>query len=289
MTWSLWVEHRPCGAPYPLLPDISHPALGCLIYSGFALWYLGYPDQAQARIQAGLEVAQQLVYPHHLVWGQHLAASLARLCHDTQRMHELADAVLLGAARHGLQICHLTGLILQGLALVYAGQGATGLAQMQQGLSECRARGIGASLPLYYVLLAEAYRSLGQSAPGLAALAEAQALGDQHDERAYTAELWRLRGEILLVQNDARHAVHDARRTQAEAEASFQQALLIARGQQAKMLELRAAISLSRLWQQQGKRHAARQLLAEVYAWFSEGFATVDLQEANLLLVELRA
>ena len=113
-------------ATYPLLPDISHPALGCLFYSGYALWYLGYPDQAQARIQAGLELAQQLVSPYHLVWGQHLGAVFYQLCRDLPRMRELADAVVLGAARQGLQIGHLTGMVLQGWALVQGRAGRGG-------------------------------------------------------------------------------------------------------------------------------------------------------------------
>ena len=170
-------------ATYPLLPDISHPALGCLFYSGFALWYLGYPDQAQARIQEGLEMAQQLVYPHHVVWGQHLGAMFFQLCRDVPRMRELADAVVLGAARQGLQICRLTGMVLQGWAFVQAGQEEAGIAQIQQGLTECRTQGIGASLPRYCALLAEAYRDVGRTIPGLALIAEAQAFIKQHGER----------------------------------------------------------------------------------------------------------
>jgi predicted ATPase len=276
-------------ATYPLLPDISHPVLGCLFSSGSALWYLGYPEQAQARIQAGLEMAQQLVYPHHLVWGQHLGAMFFQLCRDVPRMRELADAVVLGAARQGLQICRLTGVILQGWALVQAGQQEAGIAQVQQSLAECRTQGIGASLPRYCAVLAEAYRGVGRTIQGLAVVAEAQAFIKRYGERTHAAELFRLQGELLLTPNDRRHTAKDAKRSRVEAEGCFQQALDIARSQQAKMLELRAAVSLSRLWQQEGKRHEAQQLLAGVYAWFTEGFETVDLQEAKTLLTELEA
>jgi predicted ATPase len=278
------LTHRDA-ATYPLLPDISHPALGCLFYSGFALWCLGYPDQAQARIQAGLDMAQQLVYPHHLVWGQHLGASFFQLCRDVPRMRELADAVVLGAARQGLEICRLTGVVLQGWALVQAGQGDAGIAQIQQGLAEWRTQGVGASLPRYYALLAEAYQSVGQITPSLAALTEA--FSTQHSEPAYAAELFRLQGELLLTLDGKRPTAKDARRAQAKAAGCFQQALETARSQQAKMLELRATVSLSRLWRQQGKRHEAQQLLAGIYAWFMEGFESVDLQEAKTLLTEL--
>jgi predicted ATPase len=137
------------------------------------------------------------------------------------------------------------------------------------------------------ICIAGAYRGVGRIAPALAALAEAQAFIKQHGEHAYAAELLRLQGELLLTPDGKRHPAKEARRIQVEAESCFQQALDKARSQQAKMPELRAAVSLSRLWQQQGKRHEARQLLAEVYAWFTEGFETVDLQEAETLLAEL--
>ena len=113
---------------------------------------------------------------------------------------------------------------------------------------------------------------MGQIIAGLATLTEA--FSQQHSERADAAELLRLQGELLLAQDGRHHPATEARRIPLEAEACFQQALDTARSQQAKMLELRAAVSLSRLWQQQGKRQEARQLLAEVYAWFTEGFGT---------------
>src|SRR5207247_1077850 len=131
----------------------------------------------------------------------------------------------------------------------------------------------------YLALLAEGYRRGGQPAEGLKLLAEALAAVDQSGARFYEAELYRLKGELLLAQAGTGHEVH-------EAEACLRQALAVARRQQAKWLELRAATSLSRLWQQQGKRAAARHLLAEIYGWFTEGFATPDLREAQALLTE---
>ena len=128
---------------------------------------------------------------------------------------------------------------------------------------------------------------MGQITAGLATLTEA--FSQQHSERADAAELLRLQGELLLAQDGRHHPATEARHIPLKAEACFQQALDTARSQQAKMLELRAAVSLSRLWQQQGKRQEARQLLAEVYAWFTEGFGTRDLQEAKTLLTELGA
>src|SRR5262249_26994555 len=127
----------------------------------------------------------------------------------------------------------------------------------------------------FWTMLADAYGHLGHTEDGLQALAEAYTLVEQHEERWWEAEIHRLRGVLLLRQPGA---------PQTEAEAWFQRALDVARCQGAKSLELRAPMSLSRLWQQQRKRQEARDLLAEVYAWFTEGFDTADLQEAKALL-----
>jgi predicted ATPase len=128
-------------------------------------------------------------------------------------------------------------------------------------------------LPWYLGVLAEAYGSTGRVEEGFSTLAEAQAAADPTD--FYEAELYRLQGELLLGQTAP---------AAFQAEACFQRALTIARHQQAKALELRAAISLARLWQSQGKRADARQMLGEVYGWFTEGFDTADLQEARVVL-----
>ncbi len=134
------------------------------------------------------------------------------------------------------------------------------------------------SAPYFWTLLADVAAALGHTADGLQALAEAHTLVEQHEERWWEAEICRLRGVLLLRQPGT---------PQAEAETCFQQALAVARTQQAKSLELRAAMSLGRLWQQQGKRQEAYDLLAPVYHWFTEGFDTADLQDAKALLAEL--
>jgi len=136
-------------------------------------------------------------------------------------------------------------------------------------------------------LLAEAYGGLGQAEKGLALLAEALAVVNNSRERHWEAELYRLRGELLLVPEGKRRRAKGKRQPWGEAETCFRQALDIARRQQAKSLELRAATSLARLWQRQGKRAEARKLLASIYDWFTEGFDTADLQEAKALLEEL--
>ena len=158
------------------------------------------------------------------------------------------------------------------------GEGTTGLAQLRQGLAALLAIGQERERPLCPALLAEAAGYVGQIEEGLCLLAEAHTLVEQHEERWWEAEVYRLRGVILLRQTGT---------PQAEAEAWLQRALDVARRQEAKALELRAAMSLSRLWQQQGKQAEARALLAPIYGWFTEGFDTADLQDARALLAEL--
>ena len=167
---------------------------------------------------------------------------------------------------------------MRGWALAESGQGEEGITQIHQGLAAYQATGATANRPYYLSLLAKVSAKMGQLTGGLEALTEALTTVAKSRVRWWEAELYRLRGELLL-----QHAVAPPR----EAEACFQQALDIARRQQAKSLELRAAMSLSRLWQRQGKRETAQQLLAEVYGWFTEGFDTADLQEAKVLLEEL--
>src|SRR5207253_9144725 len=170
------------------------------------------------------------------------------------------------------------GSIFCGWALAIQSQGEAGLAQLRQGIAAYRATGAALWVPYLCTMLADVCDHLGHTEDGLQALAEAHTLVEQHDERWWEAEVCRLRGVLLLKQPET---------PQAEAEAWLQRALDVARRQEAKALELRAAMSLSRLWQQQGKRAEARALLAPIYGWFTEGFDTADLQEAKALREEL--
>jgi len=167
---------------------------------------------------------------------------------------------------------------LRGWALAYQGQAQEGSEQITQGLSAFRATGAEQLRPYCLSLLAEMHGIRGEPEEGLALLTEALTLVDKTGERWYEAELHRLKGEFLLQQSSDNHA---------EAESCFHYALEVARTQQAKSFELRTATSLARLWQQQGKRQEAHDLLAPVYNWFTEGFDTADLQDAKALLDEL--
>jgi predicted ATPase len=164
----------------------------------------------------------------------------------------------------------------RGWALAMQGHVAEGIALIRQGYAAFRAT--GGERGSLLALLAEALGKAGAAEEGLRVLAEGLALVEQHGERVHEAELYRLKGELLLaLSGDNATAAY----------ACFQQALHVARQQQAKSLELRAAMSLGRLWQQQGKRDAACALLAPIYGWFTEGFDTTDLREAKALLDEL--
>jgi predicted ATPase len=167
------------------------------------------------------------------------------------------------------------GAIMRGWALAQQGQTQAGIEQINQGMMYYSATGAELFRPYYLALLAEAYDAMGQPKTGLAALAEALTLTDTTGERWSEPELHRLKGELLLQQSSD---------NQAEAEGCFHHAISIAQHQQAKSWELRTTTSLARLWQQQGKRQEAHDLLAPVYDWFTEGFDTADLQEAKALL-----
>jgi predicted ATPase len=167
---------------------------------------------------------------------------------------------------------------MQGWSLTVPGQGEAGITQMRDGLEALRATGGQLRLPYYLSLMAESYGQAGQVEAGLSLLDEALSQVEKTEERWRVAEVYRLKGDLLLQQD-----VSDV----SQAESYFHQALDMARHQQAKALELRAAVSLGRLWQQQGKCHEAREILIDITSWFTEGLDTVDLQEAKALLADL--
>ena len=189
-------------------------------------------------------------------------------------------------AEHGFQDLLRQVVFHRGWALALQGQADEGLGQMRECIASLRAAGAIWLVSNYLTLLAEVYLGLGRCEEGLDAITEAVALMEETGERYYEAELYRVKGELLLHDERQTGAAQDAGQA-AEAESCFQRALDISRRQEAKALELRAAMSQSRLWQAQGRQQPAHQLLSEVYAWFTEGFDTADLEEAKALLAEL--
>jgi len=206
------------------------------------------------------------------------AAGLRQYLHDGQMAQEAAEEAITISIEHGFPFWFAMGTCLYGWALAQQGQGAEGIEQGRQGIAAWRATGAELAQPHWLSLLAETYGHVGQVEAGLEVLDEALERVDVHGERYSEAKLHRLQGALLLVLSTDNTT---------EAQACFHRALDIAHRQEAKSLELRAAVSLSRLWQQQGKRAEACELLTPIYGWFTEGFDTPDLREAKALLDEL--
>jgi DNA-binding SARP family transcriptional activator/predicted ATPase len=253
------------------------PGVHSLSWASWALWFLGYPEQALKQSRKALAVAQELDHAFSLADAQSTGGAMVHLFRrDLQAAQALAEASLTFASEHEFRYFLAQATMQRGRALAEQGRSEEGIAQLRQGLAAWETQGTRYRRPTFLAWLAEAYGKAEQTEEGLSVLAEALAQVEETDERCYEAELHRLKGELLLMQGD-----------KTEAEASFHQAIEVARRQCAKSWELRATVSLCRLWQQQGRMDEARQMLAEIYGWFTEGFDTPDLQEAKALLEEL--
>jgi predicted ATPase len=283
--------------------------MGCRDMAAMSLWFLGYPDQALKRIQEALTLGHELSHPYSLGHALAFAALLHLFRREGQLAQEKAEALIALAREHEFAWWLAGGITLRGWALAEQGQEEEGIAQLRQGLDAGQATGAELDWPMFLALLAEAHGKMGQVEEGLKVLDEAIAVMLKNENRSHEAELYRLKGELTLKQSTVHGsqseksrvgiAHHDGTVAEAvtvggahpteeeEAEACFHKAIEVARRQQAKSLELRAAMSLSRLWQKQGRKEEARKMLAEIYNWFIEGFDTKDLQEAKALLDEL--
>ena len=251
------------------------PGLACRAFAAWTLWLLGYPSQALARLHEASALVHALAHPFSLAFARCRAAHVYQLRRDVPAVYEHAEAAVALSTEQGFTQWATIGTSMRGWALAMQGQGEAGMAQVRQGITAYRATGAALHVPYFCTLLADVCDHLGHPTDGLQALAEAHTLVEQHEERWWEAEVCRLRGVLLLRQTGT---------SQGEAETWLQQALDIARRQEAKALELRAAMSLARLWREQGKRAEAHELLAPIYGWFTEGFDTADLQEAKALL-----
>jgi class 3 adenylate cyclase/predicted ATPase len=254
------------------------PGMTCLLYAAEALWLLGYPDQARARSHEAFTLAQELDHPYSLVWAQARSARIHQCCRELQAVQERAESAIALARKQGIPVYLAWGTILGGWVRAHQGQVKEGLAQIQQGLADYGATGPEGHRSYFIPMLVEVYGKDGQAEEGLTVLDEALTTAHRTGVRYYEAELYRLKGELLLALSAENHT---------EVETCLRQAIDVASNQEAKSLELRAAMSLSRLWQLQSKIEEARKLLAEIYGWFTEGFDTADLKEAERLLEEL--
>jgi predicted ATPase len=265
---------QPRGAAFLLGENLQ---VFCVARLSSLLWYLGYPDHALQHSQQALTLARALSHPPSVAFALAFAALLHYLRREGPMTQAVAEASIVLAQAQGFALRLAEATALRGGALVLRGQTEDGIRHICQGLAAVRATGTAVQ-PYRLAMLAAAYGQGGQGEAGLQVLTEALAIVKTTAERRWAAELSRLKGELLLGKSPD---------NQAAANSCFQQALAIARRQQAKSWELRAAVSLARLWQQQGKQAEAHELLAPLYGWFTEGFDTADLQEAKVLLDEL--
>ena len=253
------------------------PGVSALAWMSWTLWLLGYPDQACEQAGEALALAAELEHPFTLGFALNIAgAFFHQMRGEDQRARESCEAVSALASEHGFPFFGVVARAIRGWTEARSGEGEAGVASIRHSLDAWTAMGTGMQRPHLLAMLAEACGRAGQVEEGLNAVDEALAFAERCGERYYKAEILRLRAELLEMRGDI-----------AGAEASLNEAVQVARDQSAKCWELRATVSLCRLWRQQGKREHAGQRLGEIYGWFTEGFETPDLLEAGALLQDL--
>jgi class 3 adenylate cyclase/predicted ATPase len=252
-----------------------HPQLAAQAHLGIVLFCLGFPDQALARSRAAIAAAQQLAHPRSLAVTLALGSRLLVLVGDDATLGQRADELAGVAAEHGLAV-GAQGTVYHGWVKVKQGDVRKGMSLLRSGLAAYRARRADLWMPHFLTLLAEACEIAGEIEESRTLLDDGLGIAERTGARWFAAELNRQKGRLLLRQGQAEAA-----------EELYRKALSIAEEQGAKLWELRAAASLARLWRDQDRRAAARDLLAPVYRWFTEGFDTPDLKEVRALFDEL--
>jgi len=266
--------------------------IGSLSWLSVNLLWLGHGDQGVEKSQEALSLARKLPNRYMLAWALFAAAMCHVVRQEWRAAQERAEELMTLSTEQGFPQWASQGMILRGAALVEQGRVAEGMTQIQEGLIAYQAIGAASLWPYYLALLAGAYAKAGQTEEGLSTLAEAFTAVRTHGQRLFEPLLYWLKGALTLQRfqgpsctfTTSESVEVEMRSLESEAEACFQKAIDIARRQSARVLELRAGMSLSRLWQRQGKTAEARTLLAEIYNWFTEGFDTVDVREARDLL-----
>jgi predicted ATPase len=253
-------------------------AVGMRCHAAWTLWFLGQPDRALERIHEALTLARDLSEPHGLAHTLYFVAILHHLRRDPPLAQEFAEASMDVSNEHGLVLYQTSATIVRGWALMERGLQEEGIEQMREGLAAHQATGTEMARPLFLTLLGEALGKAHRTEEGLQLLEEGLALVHRQGERCYLAEIYRIKGELLLMQATSQ-------KQSLQAEACFHRSINTAQEQKAKSCELRACMSLARLYQNQRKHEEARNVLAQIYDSFTEGFATADLREAKALLV----
>ena len=251
-----------------------------LSYRSCALWMLGYPEAALADTDHALKDAREIGHAATLMYALHFTSGTYIHCGNYAAANAQLNELVVLADEKAAMMWKATGMLRQGLVLALTGKASDAVRMLTAALTRRWSTGATQAAPLYLSYLAWAYADLGQFEDARRCIGEAMTLVETTREKWYEADIHRIAGEIALMSPEP-----DA----ARAETYFERALVVARKQQAKSWELRTAMSIARLWRDQGKRDGARALLAPVYGWFTEGFDTLDLKEAKALLVELRA
>jgi predicted ATPase len=253
------------------------PAIGALGLESLALWCLGYPDRASERGLAALSMGQTVAHPFSLCFALRYESWLRILRREPELMAARIKALLAVAREQGFALYCAQGSMLE----IWHDAWVTGqcaddrIEAFRSALAELRRMGTRLGLGLYHVLFAECLEKQGNTGEALTALEAAVVHLERTGDATWEPEVHRLMDDLLLRRNPS---------APDQAEVSYRRAIERARSQEAKSWELRAATSLARLWHDQGKAAAARELLAPVYGWFTEGFGTADLKEAKALL-----
>jgi predicted ATPase len=260
------------------------PGVLCLVRSAWILELLGYSDQASKKMEEALASAHKQSHAFSLavaILHTFVSPYLRREWRKLQEQQAEAAIAICMEQRFGNLLAQAR--CFKGYALAQQGQTEQGIAELRAGMDAQFATGASLFRPWAFCLLAEAYGTAGRFEEALAAIAEGIAITEKTGERHNEAELHRFKGELTLKAS----GVEAPKAAETEAEECFRRSIEIAHQQEAKLFELKAVISLSRLWKQHGKNTEARQRLAEIYGWFSEGFDTANLKEARALLEEL--
>ena len=261
----------------PLALQID-PGVNALLHLSWTLWILGYPDQALEMSERAVAAARRLAQPFALAMTLFWAGSTQAACGEHLAARMSVDELTALTAEHGLGYLGSCARVLAAQDLIARDRSREGLTQIDQAFAEFKAQEAGLGRPWAIAIAAEAHLRLGQPQAGLATLAMGFEAATSRGERHWEAELWRVKGELLL-----RLEPPDA----ADAEACFRTAIDLARRQAARSLELRATSSLAQLLARQGQRESARALLTAICTWFTEGAATADVREANRLLAAM--
>ncbi len=277
---------------------LADPGMTLHAYAAPLVWCLGYPEQAVAQLQASQQMGEERPHPFSQVVSLHFGALLYQLRRDGDKVNAYATELLAICKEHGFSVWEPTGRIMKGWALQQNSEGTheEEIALIREGIAGWESNRSRVLRPVYLGILAQAYGQAGKAQEGLQTVEEALAAVAESGERANEAELYRLKGELLLksdkdvlltcanssIKTDAQNNCSSA--LQREAETNFEKALTIAQRQEAKSWELRTAISFSKLMIAQNRHDAAHNLLKPIYEWFTEGFETVDLVEARDLL-----